>query len=162
MDIRTAMAYHRMGKLSREELPNVATDALVAGSETQSLRLLAGLSQADADQSWDLFDLVVDELGLEALDDVEAARIVARVTAERASAGDMSSPDAIRWLSGICRWLKWQEPEDMSYLDDAYYLSEVLDERELLGVTADELERRCQEVLRRALVSDQSQSGPSG
>lgn len=154
VDLRTAMAYRRMGILAREDLPDVATEALVHGEDTESLRLLAGLTSADADQAWDLFERVIAELGLHPPGELDATRIVTASIAQQASTGGMTLHSAIRTLAAVCARLRWQWPESMPFLDDALYLTEVLDAPELFEWSQKEIDQRCQEVLRDALLDD--------
>jgi hypothetical protein len=58
-----AQALWESGQLAREELPEVAADALVAGLDTPSLRVLAGLTAARMDRAAALADRALQELG---------------------------------------------------------------------------------------------------
>lgn len=57
-----------VGRLRSEELPDLATDALVRGLDSPSLRLLAGQPRDDVRDSADLFRAALDELGINAPD----------------------------------------------------------------------------------------------
>jgi len=152
MNLQTAMSYRKMGTLAREDLPDIATEALLMGEDTESLRLLAGLTPVEGDQAWDLFDLAIEELGLHQPNELEATRIVTASIAQRASTGGMSLHDAIRTLAAVCVRLRWQVPESMPFLDDALYLTEALDAPELFEWSQEELDQRCQEVVQQALM----------
>ena len=49
--------------LTREELPEVAVDALIAGLDSPSLRVLAGLTATRMNRAPDLLDRALQELG---------------------------------------------------------------------------------------------------
>lgn len=71
------------GELPAESLPQLATDALVDGLDSPSLRLLAGQAPGDVRDSRDLFEQVLDELAIE-IPDVDAAhwRLVTRAATD--------------------------------------------------------------------------------
>lgn len=60
------------GSLTSEALPEIATDALVCGLDSPSLRMLAGQPPTDVRDSTDLFRAALDELGID-LPDAETA-----------------------------------------------------------------------------------------
>lgn len=70
------------GELRSEDLPQLATDALVRGLDTPSLRVLAGQDPADVRDSADLFRRALDELGVSLPAHDEAAWSLARMTAQ--------------------------------------------------------------------------------
>lgn len=70
------------GELRSEELPQLATDALIRGLDTPSLRVLAGQNPADVRDSADLFRRALDELGVSLPAHDEAAWSLARMTAQ--------------------------------------------------------------------------------
>jgi hypothetical protein len=152
VDLQTAMAYRRLGTLAREDLPDVATEALLNGEDTVSLRLLAGLTPVEEDQAWHLFDRAIEELGLHPPGELDATRIVTASIAQQASTGGMRLHEAIRTLAAVCVRLRWQVPESMPFLDAALYLTEALDAPELFEWSQEELDQRCQEVVQQALM----------
>lgn len=80
------------GRLVSEDLPQLATDALLRGVDTPSLRMLAGQQPGDVRDSADLFIAVLDEVGID-LPDPECAhwklvrRTAIEVIARRMSPG---------------------------------------------------------------------------
>jgi hypothetical protein len=154
MDLQTATAYRRMGILAREDLPDIATEALLRGEDTESLRLLAGLTPVETDQAWDLFDRAVEELRLDLPDDLAAARVVTASIARQASTGEIGLHDGIRRLSAVCGWLRWQPPESMACLVEAFHLVDVLDEPRKYPFSEEEVEQWCRDVIELALMGD--------
>jgi hypothetical protein len=72
-----------VGSLSSEELPEIATEALLHDLDSPSLRLLAGQRRDDVRDSADLFRAALDELGIEVLDaDTAQWRLVRRTAAQ--------------------------------------------------------------------------------
>jgi hypothetical protein len=60
-----AAIYERLGyTVGSDELIRMALDALMADVDTPALRQLAGLNRGEEPDAHDLFDQVVDELGL--------------------------------------------------------------------------------------------------
>jgi hypothetical protein len=53
------------GSLASEDLPDVATEALLRGLDSPALRILAGQSRDDVRDSADLFRVALDELGID-------------------------------------------------------------------------------------------------
>lgn len=93
------------GVLRSEELPDIATDALVRGWDSPSLRLLAGQDPADVRDSADLFERVLDELGIALLPPDEAVWCLVRMTAQEIVDGEIepaSGANAI-WTTGYHR-----------------------------------------------------------
>ncbi len=72
------------GNLASEDLPEIATEALVRGLDSPALRVLAGQSRDDVRDSADLFGLALDELGIDLPDADSALWHLAR-----RAAGDM-------------------------------------------------------------------------
>lgn len=85
--LEIAAAQLAVGDLWSEDLPQIATDALVRGRDSQSLRLLASQSRSDVRDSADLFRAALDELGIELLDAESAHWLLIRETAEDIVAG---------------------------------------------------------------------------
>ncbi len=71
------------GSLASDDLPEIATEALVRGLDSPALRVLAGQSPDDVRDSADLFRVALDELGID-LPDPDSARwrLVRRTAAE--------------------------------------------------------------------------------
>jgi len=69
------------GRLRSEDLPEIATEALIRGLDSPALRLLAGQSRDDVRDSADLFRTAVGELGIDLPDADTANWNLARRTA---------------------------------------------------------------------------------
>jgi hypothetical protein len=78
------------GSLPSEELPQVATEALVRGRDSPALRVLAGQSTDDVRDSADLFRVALDELGIDLPDPDSAHWRLARRAASDIVAGRIS------------------------------------------------------------------------
>jgi hypothetical protein len=88
-----------------EELPSVATNALVAGVDSPSLRVLAGLRASDYADARDLFTAAVDELGLARPTPDEARWYFVRRWARAMVDGAISPYEASRMIW----WRGWEE-----------------------------------------------------
>jgi hypothetical protein len=75
------------GDLASDDLPDIATEALVWGLDSPALRVLAGQSRRDVRDSADLFRVALDELGIELPDADDAHWRLARHTAAQIVAG---------------------------------------------------------------------------
>lgn len=73
--------------LASEDLPGIATEALVRGLDGPALRVLAGQSRDDVRDSADLFRVALDELGIDLPDGDSAQWHLARRTAGDIVAG---------------------------------------------------------------------------
>jgi hypothetical protein len=92
--------------LPREELPEVAADALMAGLDSPSLRVLAGLTAARMDRAPDLLDRALQELGRRPVASLPPAREAA-LWAEAITAG------AVPLLQGThALWAMWRKAND--------------------------------------------------
>ena len=76
-----------VGSLASEDLPEIATEALVRGLDSPALRVLAGQSRDDVRDSADLFRVALDELGIDLPDADNARWHLARSTASGIVAG---------------------------------------------------------------------------
>ncbi len=63
MKLEDAEALWESDGLARQELPQVAVDALIAGLDSPSLRVLAGLTATRMNRAPDLLDRALQELG---------------------------------------------------------------------------------------------------
>lgn len=75
------------GNLASEDLPDIATAALVRGLDSPALRVLAGQSRNDVRDSMDLFRTALAELGMDLPDADSAHWCLARRTAAAIVAG---------------------------------------------------------------------------
>ena len=98
MDLEEALALTAMGRPPLDELPQVATEAMLAGSDSPSLRLLAGLDLEKFDQrdAGDLFDAATAELGWEIPSLFEAMQIILGKLADQVNAGTLEPVEAAR------------------------------------------------------------------
>jgi len=79
-----------VGRLASERLPELATDALVRGLDSPSLRELAGQSSGDVRDSADLFRVALRELEFEVPDAETAEWRLARKVATEVTVGTTS------------------------------------------------------------------------
>src|SRR5207247_10254440 len=73
-DMEASLAAWSLGRILSLDLPKFAAAALAAGTDSPSLRWLAGWSPTDATSPNELLMRVVDELGLEMPDSKSTAR----------------------------------------------------------------------------------------
>lgn len=79
---RAIFLSEQAGLIPPHELPDLATELLVLGYDTPSLRELAGLPTGDRAESADLWNAVRDELGIRREEKEEAARFLLRYWAQ--------------------------------------------------------------------------------
>ena len=101
MKVEDAEALWESDCLTREELPQVAVDALIEGLDSPSLRVLAGLTAARMDRAPDLWDRALQELGRRPMGLLPPAREAA-LWAEAISAGAVPVRQATQalWAMG--------------------------------------------------------------
>jgi hypothetical protein len=107
VDLDQAHALWSRGWLPREELPEVATAALVAGLDSPSLRVLAGLTAAELDRAHDLFNQVIRELGRPPPAPEVAVRWQAVMEAQAIVAGAVPAHQGANAL-----WWLWNDTSD--------------------------------------------------
>ena len=107
MDLDQAQALWSRGSLPREELPEVATAALVAGLDSPSLRVLAGLTTVELDRAHDLFDQALRELGRPPPAPEVGVRWQAVMAAQAIVAGAVPAHRGANDLSGL-----WDDTSD--------------------------------------------------
>jgi hypothetical protein len=101
-DLPAALALVRSGALPSEDLIAVATDALVDGLDSPSLRELAGIRKEDARRTgWELAERALAELGQTISDDASARRLLARAIAREIVTGAVSEFVGSRRLWGL-------------------------------------------------------------
>lgn len=81
------------GSLPSEDLPEIATDALVRGIDSPALRILAGQPRGEVRESADLFRAALDELGIDLPDTDSAQWHLVRRTAHGIAAGRVPPAD---------------------------------------------------------------------
>jgi hypothetical protein len=111
------------GRLASDDLPEVATDALVRGLDSPALRVLAGQARWGVRDSSDLFRVVLDELGIELPDADRAQWYLARRTAREIVAGRISAACGADEL-----WLAYQKMRDNGDLRIFVCLASTLDD----------------------------------
>ena len=143
MNLTSIRALWQMGHLPPEQLPQVATDLLVAGSDSRALRLLAGLMDPTAAEADPLLNQALSELGVPQLGRDEACKAAARELAKQALSGVLSPYAASSSLGGLCSDCDWP-----SYL---IAFAAALDEWDDFPSARSEIERQilhdCREVL---------------
>ena len=96
-----------LGDQPSEELPGLATDALVRGLDSPALRQAAGSSPNDPREAADLFRTALEELGITAGDEQEALWALARHVAGQILTGERSPYEAAVWIwRHVCYRLK--------------------------------------------------------
>lgn len=87
-----------IGDLPSENLPSIATEALVHEVDSPSLRQLAGLASGDVREAYDLFRAALDELGLPLPDKDAALWRLTRLVATQVVAGSVPPYEGARWI----------------------------------------------------------------
>jgi hypothetical protein len=119
VNIEEAQGLWLLGWLRREDLPEIATQALVNGLDTPSLVLLAGLSGVEMDRAWDLWETAIAELGVPGPSLDDAVRYVAARIARRGLHGDIKLRETCRELGQLAyELLRYPPPvpEDLNRL----------------------------------------------
>jgi len=96
--LQVAALLWAIGDQATDELPGLATAALVRGLDSPSLRELAGLPPGDFWGIKRLFESVLDELGLELPDEQTALWQLARRTAAEIVEGTLSPSTGAHWI----------------------------------------------------------------
>jgi hypothetical protein len=112
-----------VGTLASEDLPEIATEALVRGLDSPALRVLAGQARCDVRDSADLFRVALDELGIELPDADHAQWHLARRTAGDIVAGRIRPGRGANEL-----WLAHQKVRDSGDLRIFVGLASTLDD----------------------------------
>jgi hypothetical protein len=86
MTLELAEALLSCGELRREDIPDVAAELLAAGTDTPTVRVLAGLVGQELSQAHELFVRMLSELGRTAPTRDQAATTMARDLASQALA----------------------------------------------------------------------------
>jgi len=101
-DIRLARARWLLGLLHPEPLVEFACDALEADVDSPSLRILAGEIQPTRETLEPLFRRVLEELGCEPLDELQARGLVAQSWATQIVAGAVTPYDGAKAIWREC------------------------------------------------------------
>jgi len=89
-DLATAALRWAIGRMPAEELVDIATEALVRGEDSPSLRLLAGLHRNDYWAIKQAFEDTLDELSIPLLDEQDALWRLARHFAQQIVDGEIA------------------------------------------------------------------------
>ncbi len=87
-----------VGEQPSEELPAIATEALVRGLDSPTLRQAAGVSPREVHDAEDLFRATVAELGFDLPDEQGALWRLVRYTAEQIVSGQQGAYDGAVWI----------------------------------------------------------------
>jgi hypothetical protein len=90
-----------LGDTRPESVPGICTDLLLAGYDSPSLRVLAGLTNAELERVRELLPQLFNELGLEQPTAVAAAWRVAQETARELLADRLAPYDAARSIGDL-------------------------------------------------------------
>jgi len=124
LDPLEVAAWHMaVGRLASEDLPEIATEALVRGLDSPALRVLAGQPRWDVRESSDLFRVALDELGIELPDGDSAQWLLARRTAGEIVSGRIAPAPGADEL-----WLAYQKVRDSGDLRIFVGLASELDD----------------------------------
>ena len=94
MNIDVAHALYSIGRLSGEDLPELASDLLASGIDTSAVRELAGLCRPTVRDAGPVFERVLADLGRPTMTVALASQVIARDLARRVVAGEMSPREA--------------------------------------------------------------------
>lgn len=111
------------GSLTFEDLPEIATEALVRGLDSPALRVLAGQPRDDVRDSAELFHVALDELGIDLPDADSAQWHLARRTAGDIAAGRIGPARGATEL-----WLAYRKVRDNGDLRVFVGLASMLDD----------------------------------
>src|SRR3954452_10133462 len=95
------------GSLASEDLPEIATEALVRGLDSPALRILAGQSRDDVRDSADLFRGALDELAID-----RPAADSAQCHLARRTAGDIVAGPIRHARGATVLWLAYLKVRD--------------------------------------------------
>jgi len=98
MDLLEAQAFWTLGMLPREKIPAIAQRALERGMDDPSLRILAGLTNAELDEATPLFEKTVNSMGIRKLSKQEALDICADCLSRRILDGAISPYDGAKQI----------------------------------------------------------------
>lgn len=94
-------AKHRLGMLFTKELPQIGLAILGAGSDTPSLRRLAGEDGSDCEESRKLFVKSLFELGIEVPSESEAGMIISKAIAQDVLSGNLGPYEGARKIWSV-------------------------------------------------------------
>ena len=99
MDLDNAQVLWTLGLLPQEQLPAIACELLEAGQDTDSLRVLAGLSGDQVAEAAPLFRRVLQQLGKANISKEQAMRQLARIVSQQIVDGSIDAYAGAKKLS---------------------------------------------------------------
>jgi hypothetical protein len=127
MDLPLAAALYGLGFLETETLRDVATEAVAAGSESQSLALLAGALPCEhpADLR-ELFEAGLREAGVAMPDRLAAADTLKRYYGGEVVARRMAPRDGAWWIKRVHDTVETLLPPIRVYVGDNFGIAELI------------------------------------
>ncbi|MDP9906697.1 MULTISPECIES: hypothetical protein [Arthrobacter] len=112
---RAIFLCEQTGLIPPHELPDFATELLVLGYDTPSLRELAGLPKGDRADAADMWNAVRDELSVRHEDDEDAAKFLLKYWAQEIVEGRI---DVLPGSRLMCRvgWFPLGQPTELNEL----------------------------------------------
>ena len=101
--LRLLAARDLLGLVGPEAMPPEATNELLEGLDSPSIRRLAGLSRAETDEARGVFQAALLELDIECPSPREAAILVATEVARRITDGTVSPYDGAKQIWNLVR-----------------------------------------------------------
>ncbi|MDP5228204.1 MULTISPECIES: hypothetical protein [Arthrobacter] len=118
---RSIFTSGQVGLIPPHELPDVATELLVMGYDSPTLRELAGLPPGDRSDAAELWEAAREELGFRPETDEEAARFLLRHWAQEIAEGRLEVVPGSRRMLRV-GWFPLDQPEELvpllNLLDD--------------------------------------------
>ncbi|MBT2534554.1 hypothetical protein J7E83_20965 [Arthrobacter sp. ISL-48] len=112
---RAIFLCEQTGLIPPHELPDYATELLVLGYDSPTLRELAGLPKGDRTDAADMWDIVRDELSVRYEDEEEAARFLLKYWAQEVVDGriDVLMGSRLMYRAG---WFPLGQPTELHEL----------------------------------------------
>ena len=167
MDLREAAALHTLGMLPSDSMPEIALEALVDGYDAPRLVALAGATPYDFSYELrDLFDDALSEIGLYPMSQLEAVRLLIRMTAERVATGSIPAREGAKEIVQDLHGHAWEDAPDREYVGDGLGIARLAwlyyahDDVALgSGQTHEEIDREIQLECRRLVDETPSETG---
>ncbi|WP_374379367.1 hypothetical protein [Dongia sp.] len=127
MELRLAQAYQKLGLLPDDQLAQkVGIEGLEAGLDTETLRILAGLTPDEAWEARKYFEALLEEFGLPALSTPDAARICASEISRLILSRELTPYDGAREIWEISRRV---DTPDFHDFDTFIYAASEMEDR---------------------------------
>jgi hypothetical protein len=140
-DLQDAAAMWAVDQFGAEEIIDLAVDLLVAGVDTPSLRVLAGVPKVDAPMEVpDLLEATLAELGLAFFErgSLPAKVAAARVMAHYVDIGALGPREFVRWMHAAIGHRGHREAGDLEVFAS---LADSYDTAEYSNVPSEDLDR---------------------